>query len=62
MPPYPLTRIALTWLDYLITEHHDADALRLLWWQVSIGPGGINEPKPSQYHTDAAQSPRGPGG
>lgn len=42
-PPFPLKRLALHWLSILVEEYRDADALRLLWWQASIGPDGINE-------------------
>lgn len=38
-----LKRQELYWLSLMIDEYHDGGALRLLWWQASIGPDGINE-------------------
>lgn len=43
LPPFPITRSALHWLSHMAEHYRDADALRLLWWQASIGPGGISE-------------------
>ena len=40
--PFPMTGRALFWLAYLAEAYGDTDALSLLWWQASIGPGGIN--------------------
>ena len=42
-PPFLLQRQALYWLELLIDHYHDGAALRLLWWQASISPGGIND-------------------
>lgn len=42
-PPFLLKRQALYWLELLIDHYRDGEALRLLWWQASISPGGINE-------------------
>lgn len=41
-PPFKLKRQALYWLAYKVEHELDGDALDLLWWQASIGPGGIN--------------------
>lgn len=45
-PPFRLTRASLHWLYFMIDTFNDGDALSLLAWQASIGPGGINEGAP----------------
>jgi len=42
-PPFPLKRRCLYWLRLRIEHYRDSEALELLWWQASIGPGGANE-------------------
>lgn len=43
LPPFMLTRGSLSWLAHMAEVYGDGAALRLLWWQASIGPDGINE-------------------
>lgn len=42
-PPFPMTTWGLSWLALMVEAHYDGHALRQLWWQSSISPGGVNE-------------------
>ena len=42
-PPFILKKQCLYWLEHMIDHYLDAEMLRLLWWQASISPGGVNE-------------------
>ena len=43
LPPYHMTRMTLAMLAVVVNLYRDRDAMRMLWWQSSIAPGGINE-------------------
>ncbi len=41
--PFRMNRLSLGVLAAMFEMSSNGDALRMLWWQASIAPGGIND-------------------